>query len=163
MSENWSHHFDYIYILEMLKAYAVWICIFNLSDENRGGFFRQCSRCLKYQLHYNIDLILLVLFFLFAKPVVTCFSFAANYAHGQQVQPGVGSENSGLRQRHRESLQGVQRGWSDLYINLPSQKKKQDKNVHQPLNSPFLTYQSLHHLLYHNIVVSQKLRPHEKL
>lgn len=34
------------------------------------------------------------------KSMIIFLSFAANHAYGQQVQPGFGPQDSGLRQRH---------------------------------------------------------------
>lgn len=46
--------------------------------------------------------------------------FAANHAHSQQVQPGSGPADGGVRQRHREGLQSLQRGGAYLHIDVSS-------------------------------------------
>lgn len=47
------------------------------------------------------------------------FSVSANHAYCHDIQPGSGPENSCLCQCNWESLQSVQWGWFDLYINRP--------------------------------------------
>lgn len=44
-------------------------------------------------------------------------SFVANHANSEQVQPRSGPADGCLCERHREGLQGVQRGWAHLHIN----------------------------------------------
>lgn len=53
----------------------------------------------------------------FSQLIDSFFPCTANHAYGCQVQLGPGPADGCLRQRHREGLQSVQRGWTDLHIN----------------------------------------------
>lgn len=71
-------------------------------------------------MHFLLCLLLSCLLCSFCPAFfVLCILFpphAANHANSQQVQPGSGPADSGVRQRHREGLQGLQRGRPHLHI-----------------------------------------------